>query len=109
MIERRTFSSVQKEPHPNETASSFITLHYEVIRSAFPSSSQTELQKSIEGCIERIFKRATMDNKSMDLGAGLDRTAIQAAAQAIISEEQRSEMKTLFASLEHHIEREMYP
>ena len=92
-----------------ETASSFITLHNELIHSAFPNTSQIQLQKLIEGRIEKIFKRANIDNKSMNLEAGVDRTAIQAAVVVLISEEQRSEMKTLLASLEQHIEREMYP
>ena len=90
------------------TASSFIALHDKLVSAAFPNTSQAEHQRSIERCLEKIFKRAATDNKSMNLEAGMDRSAIQAAAAALVAEEQRSEMKALFASLEQHIEREMY-
>ena len=90
------------------TASSFVALNDELISAAFPNASHMERQRSIEKCLEKIFKRAAIDNKSMNLEAGMDRTAIQAAAATLIAEEQRSEMKALIASLEQHVEREMY-
>ena len=92
-----------------ETAIYFITLHPELARNAFPNTSEAGLQKSVERSIESIFKRAVTDNKSMNLEARWDRTAIQAANAALIAEEPRPEMKAYLAALEQHIEREMYP
>jgi hypothetical protein len=91
-----------------QTACGFIVLHPDLVQSAFPDTSQTALQKAVERCVERIFKRAGTDNKSMNLEASLDRDAIQSAAFALIAEEQRPEMKAFFASLLQYIDREMY-
>ena len=90
------------------TAVRFVALHDQLISAAFPNASYAERQRSVEMCLEKIFRRAAIDDNSMNLDAGLNRTAIQAAAAALIAEEQRSEMKALIASLEQHIEREMY-
>ena len=87
-----------------QTASEFIALYADLVQSAFPDTSQTARQKTVEGCIERIFKRAATDNKSMNLEAALYRDAIQSAASAIIAEEQRPEMKVFFASLLQYID-----
>ena len=91
-----------------QTAFSFIRLHPELTRSIFPNASESALQKSVERSIERIFKRAVTDNKSVDLEAAWERTAVQAAADALIAVEQRPEMKTFLTLLVQHIEREMY-
>jgi len=91
-----------------QAASSFIALHGAMIQRAFPNKTQPQLLRSIEERIEAIFKRASIDNKSMNLEAGMDRGAIQAAAAALVAEEQQGEMKDLIAALEQHIERELY-
>ena len=91
-----------------QAASSFIALHDAIVQRAFPSTAAPQLQRSIEETIEAIFKRAAVDNRSMNLEAGMDKGAIQAAAAALVAEEQRSEMKDVIAALEQHIERELY-
>ena len=92
-----------------QTASRFIILYPELAQNVIPNTSERSLQKSVERSIEAIFKRSGTDNRSLDLVAALDITAIRAAAAALISEEQRPEMKKFLDSLEQHIEREMYP
>jgi len=87
----------------------FIVIHRDLARSAFPDAAERELQRAVERYIEGIFKRASIDNKSMDLDAGWDRAAIQAAAAALIAEERRPEIKSFLTALEEHIEKEMYP
>lgn len=91
-----------------ETAAGFMVLHPDLVQSAFPDTSQTAIQKTVERCIERIYKRAAKDNRSMDQAAFLDRDAIQAAASVLIAEEQRPEMKAFLTSLLQYIDREMY-
>lgn len=91
-----------------EAARRFIALHPDLAQSVFLEASQPATQRSVERCIEAIFKRATAGNKSMNLEAGWDRAAIQVAAAALIAEEPRPAMQAFLAALEQHIEREMY-
>jgi hypothetical protein len=91
-----------------DTASTFIASHADEARRAFREASQLELQRLVEQRIERIFKRAAMDNKSMDLQAGLDRRAVAVAAAAVVTDEHNPEVKTLLIALAGHIDTHMY-
>ncbi len=84
-------------------------MYPDLCRRVFPRDSDAQLRKSIEQCIERIFKRAMIDAKSMHLKAGWDRGSFLAASAALISEEEHDDMKMFLTLLERHVEREVYP
>jgi hypothetical protein len=56
-----------------QTASSFIALHPDLVRSMFTNMSHSALQKAVEHSVESIFRRASKDSKSMHVTAFYDR------------------------------------
>jgi len=104
----RLNAGVVPREYRESTATSFISLHPDLIQGAFPNANQKAVHKAVEDHLERIFQRAAIDNKSIFLNPQ-HKVAIHDAATQLISEEQNLQMKAFLVSLEEHIEREMYP
>ena len=45
----------------------FIASHPDLVRATYPELKETELLRAVERALESIFKKATVDNKSMNL------------------------------------------
>jgi hypothetical protein len=91
------------------TAVSFAMLFPKQIGDAWPDATMLERCQFIEYKIEAIFKRAVIDNRALNLDAGMSRGAILSAAYALVREEENPHVGLVLSQLAKHIENTLYP
>lgn len=92
-----------------EVAVNFIASDAQLVEAACPGLTGAQRLKYVETAIERIFRRAIVDNPSMNLEAGWTHEAVEAATMALVDQESRPEMKAFLIALWRRIEQDMYP
>ena len=91
-----------------DTAMNFIASHPDLVRATFPEIDETRLLRAIERVVDSIFRRAAMDNKSINQNFAFTRAAIRDATCSLVDEEPNPKMTELLLSLLDLIERDMY-
>lgn len=86
-----------------DLAAKFIFENSEIVASAFPRISATEVESVVERAIEDICKKAASDNKSLNVQDAWTRSATLSAGYALAEAEEGTEKKVFLLALTEHV------
>ncbi len=91
-----------------QSAALFYMNHQPLVDSCIPGIGESEKLRLIEGLIERVFKRATIEAPMLSKTMGMSKRELEAAVMGETQDEPDPEVRKLLEALQEHILGTMY-